>query len=111
MLVLLVLARQRVAAWWVIPESLAPVSYIAESDISREPVVSGPPSFNAYLLSYLKSFLVIIWWLTYQSPEHHTESETHISEYKLRSRIQNTSTLPRNHTWGVFWILGRATVK
>lgn len=60
MRVLLVLARQRVAAWWVIPESLAPVSYIAESDISREPVVSDPPSFNAYLLSYLKSFLVII---------------------------------------------------
>ena len=65
MRVLLVLARQRVAAWWVIPESLAPVSYIAKSDISRELVVSGLPSFNAYLLSYtyLKSFLVVIWWL------------------------------------------------
>lgn len=65
MRVLLVLARQRVAAWWVIPESLALVSYIAKSDISRELVVSGLPSFNAYLLSYtyLKSFLVVIWWL------------------------------------------------
>ena len=75
MRVLLVLDRQRVAAWWVIPESLAPVSYIAESDISREPVMSGPPSFNAYLLSYLKSFLVIIWWLlggTKHLPEFRT---------------------------------------
>ena len=75
MRVLLVLARQRVAAWWVIPESLAPVSYIAESVISREPVVSGPPSFNAYLLSYLKSFLVIIWWLL-GGTKHLPESRT-----------------------------------
>ena len=43
MRVLLVLARQNVAAWWVIPESLAPVSYNTDLIyLDREPVVSGP---------------------------------------------------------------------
>ena len=55
--------------------------------------------------------MALRWKKTLTRVQNTTQNLKHIFEYKLRPRIQNTSTLSRNHTWDVFWILGRATVK